>query len=353
MKEHGDFIPQPLEKIKKPEDHEWEEFQRALPMFPSKDREVLQKAFSGQTLSKQETATLNTCRQDWWLESYGFPYEMKKQRRMMIRKKYMPSQERFEAKELQEQMFSAYKSQNEEKIKELRKAYEERYPDQLEGVMALLDFVPFLETEKSLDALRVKGEGFTKEMASLLENLTQYQFLLTDFITTNSGNKDFLTLFWNTIEQIASDTDNVRAFLKARRGVMGQVAAMKIFEAIGEHPKLSHPKEDAFRAIDGWIDTHRALQVKAYQGATPELLETDAISFPAVITERNKEVRYASSHLAAEMNKFQMKVSKYKEIIGKKDLKGYLMVVPFGQFDFVTGEPNKEVVEFFRKKFEK
>lgn len=352
MKEQKEFIARPIEKIKTPEEYEWEEFRRAASMFPAQEQQVLEKAFSGKTLSKQETAVVNKCRDEWWLESFGFPYEMKKQRRMLMRKKHMPTQEQFEARELQENLLSAYKEKNEGEIKKLRSAYEQNYPDQLEGVAALLDFIPFMETEKSLDELRKEGKGFTKEMGLLLEQLTQYQFLLTDFIANNSGDKEFLKLFWDTLGQIATDTDNFRAFLKSRRGVMGQVAAMKIFEAIGEHPKLSHPKEDAFRSIDGWINTSRALQVKAYENTEPALLETDSISFPGVIVERNKEVAYANSHLAAEMSKFQMKVSRYKEIMGK-DLKGYFMVIPFGEFDFVTGEPSKEVVEFFKKKFEK
>lgn len=352
MAERGDFITKGFEKIKTPEEYQWEEFRNAVSMFPESKREVLEKAFSGKKLSKQETTLLNQCREEWWLESYGFPYNMKKERRMLMRKKHMPSQEQFEAKKLQEDLLSAYKTKDEEKITTLRKTYEQRYPDQLEGVMALLDFIPFLETEKSLDALRSVETGFTEKIGVLLEELTRYQFLLTDFIAANSEDKEFLTLFWDTLEQLAKDTDNFRAFLKNRRGIMGQVAAMKIFEAIGEHPKLSHPKEDAFRAIDGWIDTDRVLQVKAYQNTTPALLETDSVSFPGIIVERNQEVAYANSHLAAEMNKFQMKVSRYKEILGK-DLKGYLMVVPFGSFDFITGEPNKEVVEFFKEKFGK
>ncbi len=352
MKERSEFLTQPVEKIKTPEEYEWDEFQSALPMFKSDEREVLEKAFGGKTLSRQESAVVNTCKEEWWFESYGFPYDMKKERRMTIRRKHMPSQERIESKHIEEGLLNAYKSKDEVKIKEMRDTYQEKYPDQLEGVMALLDFIPFLETEQALDALRKEGKGFTKEMGNLIENLTQYQFLLTDFIANNSDDKGFLTLFWNTIEQMSSDTGHFRAFLKARRGVMGQVAAMKIFEEIGEHPKLSHPKEDAFRSIDGWIDTTHPLQVKAYDGSQPNLLETDSVAFPAVIMERNQEVAYLNSHLASEMNKFQMKVSRYKEILGK-DLKGYLMVVPFGEFDFVTGEPSKKVVDFFKKKFMK
>jgi len=350
MKERGEFLTHSIEKTKTPEEYEWDEFQQAITMFKTEEREVLEKAFSGKTLSKAETATVSKCKEEWWFESYGFPYDMKKERRMTIRKKHMPSHERIEAKQMEEGLLHAYKSKDEVKIKEMRDIYQEKYPDQLEGVMALLEFIPFLETEQALDALRKEGKGFTEEMADLIENLTQYQFLLTDFIANNSGDKEFLTLFWNTIQQMSSDTDHLREFLRVRRGIMGQVAAMKIFEEIGEHPKLSHPKEDAFRAIDGWIDTARPLQVKAYDGSEPNLLETDSVAFPSVVIERNQEVAYLNSHLAAEMNKFQMKVSRYQKILGK-NLKGYLMVVPFGEFDFITGEPSKKVIDFFKKKF--
>ena len=40
------------------------------------------------------------------------------------------------------------------------------------------------------------------------------------------------------------------------------ISVFKIFEALGFSPKLSHPKEDAFEAIDMWSGAGDAVQIK-------------------------------------------------------------------------------------------
>src|SRR4051812_19099704 len=109
-------------------------------------------------------------------------------------------------------------------------------------------------------------------------------------------------------------------------------------------PKLSHPRDDAFNSIDLWSDASHAVQVKSTQEETPEIVETDEITFPGTEVRHEGGIGHFTSKLFHDAQRFRAKVDRYREIAHKPDLKGFFIVVPYSKVDFVTGEPDKELV---------
>lgn len=246
---------------------------------------------------------------------------------------------------LRQDMLGAVKNQG--KLSELQRLYGEKYPDQLEGISALFDLAPFLDLDKRLDAHEEKGE----ERREMIDEVTRYQYLLTHLIARTS-DKEFLGSFWRMAEEIARVKENTRSLNMMRKGILSQVAVLKIMEKIGASPTLSHPRDDARHAIDLWIDSKKAVQVKGIREdkqQLPEIMETESVSFPGVEIESDDGVKHFNSEMFQKFQHFQARLDVYRELAGKR-IKGYMMVIPYSAFDPVTGEPSEDIVEFVREK---
>ena len=187
---------------------------------------------------------------------------------------------------------------NPEKLSDIRRVYEEKYPDQLEGISALFDLASFLDLDKRLDAHEEKG----KERSALIDEVTRYQYLLTHLIARTS-DKEFLGSFWQIAEDVARKKENIRSLNMMRKGILSQVAVLKIMEKIGASPTLSHPRDDARHAIDLWIDAKKAVQVKGIREdrqQLPEIMETDTLSFPGVEIESDEGVQHLNTEMFAK-----------------------------------------------------
>lgn len=343
-----EFVVEPMKSPR--EEYERAEMESDLSEFSEEARPLVEKHLRGEELqSKEEDKKFQQARNEWWYTKYRFSYSNKVTRTEVLRKKYAPSAEKAETYELQEQLFQALEKQDQKEIARLKKIYEEKYPEQLEGVVALFELTPFLETQEELDN---KGGKTREKRQEMIKNQILYQFLLTHFIASNSHNKEFLNTFWQATEKAAKKTKNSKKLHILRRSVLGQVAILKTLEALGAKPKLSYPKEDALYAIDLWIDEKNVIQTKEMKGMKsrePMIGNTDEIGLPGVEIERNNEVHHFDYHLTGEFLKFKAKLLRYQAII-KKKLKGYFIVVPHTEFDSVTGQPSKEFVDFVGKK---
>ena len=149
----------------------------------------------------------------------------------------------------------ALKAQDEHKISELKARYKTEYPNQIEGIEVLFGLPEFLRTQADINKQKQEKSHHLSqpEVKQQFKNLTEYQFLMTHFILQNSNDKAFLSDFWNILEKIGGQMGNLRDVHTQRNGVLTQVAVYKILEQLGERPRLSHPDEDAFEAIDLWV----------------------------------------------------------------------------------------------------
>lgn len=315
--------------------------------FPSECQPVIEKFINGDELSQEEDDILNQERETWWFDKYGFSYKSKEPRKDVLRLKYNTSEKDKETHDLQNDLLQAFgnsKGEINKDVESIRTTYEEKYSTQLEGVESLFELAPFLLLSKKINNKEISNKD---ERKKAYEELTEYQFLLTHFISLNSHDKDFLNIFWDTARGIAEKTGCLKEFNITRRGIITQVATYKIFEELGENPKLSHPKEDAFQSIDLWTDENHAVQVKSSYENDVKIVETDEITFPGVQIEEDSKIRQFSSNHFQEAQKFKAKVKDYEKTSNKK-LDGYFIVIPYSKVDFITGEPSKELVEFVK-----
>ncbi len=346
MEKEKIFVTKTPEASKHPTRYIDREMQSDASVFTEKERTAMKKYLSGVGLMGEEASIFDKARERWWYEKYGFPYRNSVARNEVIARKYAPSKEIAEAHDLQGQMLESFGRRDDNKINELKKLYQEKYPDQMEGVTILFELQRFLENQKRLNNKDERAMGH-KERVGLIEEITQFRFLLSDFIAHNSGSKEFLKLFWDVIEGASKETGGLSISHQLRKSTLSQVAIFKIFEALGKKPVLSHPREDAFEAIDLWTDEESAVQVK---GGSEKLLiaETEATSFPGVEIRDGERVSQFDTDMSRTFSKFKAKISKYGSLIGR-DLRGYMIAIPYSKFDFVTGEPSEEVIRAVRE----
>jgi hypothetical protein len=357
MKESQDsFLPENL--LMKPEQRpsvarliEAEFLSDVESYFPGVAMIVRKRCVQGIHLNPIESSQFDAARNKWWQEKYGFPFFKNTEREELIRQKYdMHSEEdRSEKMKIFTRLVEAVDCSNEHDIAMVRNKYLEQYPDQLEGVTALFEFIHHLDNDEYLSThdFRDPNENVRNEMRTRVEEATQYAFLITHYILENGHDKEFLSTFWRAIELIAQKKEKLKRAHQLQRGVLSQVATHRIFETLGMNPSLSHPKEDAFKKVDLWVEGKGAVQVKGTKNIDEELfVSTDQLAFPGTQIDDGEgggKIQY-EGYLMRELKKFQLKIDRYAEEINTP-IKGYVAVIPYHEFDLITGEPNKEIIK--------
>ncbi len=266
-------------------------------------------------------------------------------------RKYAQPEEVRSAHDLQERMFAALGGSTADPalVDNLKAEYLERYPDQLEGIELLFQIPPFLALSRKLSDPHRRQET-DEQIRAEYQDLTETQFLLTHFILGNNPDKQFLSLFWSTLEKMAAQSGYSRELNRIRKGIVTQVATVRVLQEVGMKPTLSHPGVDAFDSIDLWSDASHAVQVKSTGAATAEIVETDEIAFPGARIIRNDKTQIFNSNHFYEMQKFRAKVREYGAKTNDPSLKGFFVVIPYSKVDFATGEPDRELVSMFAQK---
>jgi len=353
MEQPNELVSAPKkESVKTPHRYILQEIENDISVFPEDVRDIINKLSDGQRLAKKEQSVFDVARNAWWINKYGFPYTQKAARNEVIMRKYAQPDEIAKTRTLQEKFLAAYQAKDEEAITNLKHEYEEKYPDQLEGVEILFGFDRYLKEQGAIKIHRQRKprESFA-ELRETFQSLTEFNFMITDFISNNSGDKKFLKKFWDILELMSSKRGRLDQFHMLQRGTVTQVATQKLFEQIGLNPKLSHPAEDAFHAIDLWVDT-AAVQIKGAPRKDAVFLETDTIAFPGI--RANKETKkeqakiyHINSYMFQEAQRFHARLSKYRQFM-QKDVKGYFIIIPHHKIDFITGEPAPDLVQLVR-----
>src|SRR3989339_203082 len=319
--------------------------------FPETMRPWLLKRAAGQGLTPKENAAVDGAITEWWHNKYGFPFDLRAPREEVLRRKYFPQGEQ-KAFMLQRELLRALKSGRQDAVTELKRRYQAEFPEQIEGVEVLFGIIDFLKKQKAFDANKARGERMSEpERTNTFRDFTEYQFLFTHFIINAAGDRAFLEDFWSVAEAMAKDVDCLKEMQRLRRALVSQASVYHILREVGETPNLSHPREDAFNAIDLWANHTTAIQIKGWNEEEPALFESDHLVFPSAQTGREgKQSLFTSLEYMRDKNyQFIGKVKQYGRVI-KQNLTGYMMVVPYSKIDFVTGEPAQELVAFFKDK---
>ena len=245
---------------------------------------------------------------------------------------------------------------SEEQVRFLVENLAEMYPEDTETITALAELPSFFATEWELEeSRRLQEMGlFTpeekrvehKKRMRLVERLTEYQFLLTDLIVRFSKDESYLSNFWDSMESLATQDHSTGEMGKMKDAVLSQAAIFQLFEELGKHPHLSHPKEDAFNAIDLWTDGHQAIQVKgAPKSESFEIVPAnETITFPGITVSDGARTKHYNSYISAERQYLKAKLDKYREST-HQNIEGFLVLIPRNQRNPITGAPNPEIVD--------
>ncbi len=252
--------------------------------------------------------------------------------------------------EMYDEILLYLKSGHAANLPALKKKYLEKHPAELEWVEAIFGLREILVKQQAIEKEQKSGYKITKER---YKDLTEYEFLFTNFILNNGRNKKFLQEFLDCCRDIAETYGAKEEMAIFWSGIRSQAAVYKILERIGENPKLATPTEDAYKAIDLWVEgedakERRAIQTKSARDVLePAVLDSEHLAFPAV---RTSSQRYFNSaeYFKNNAKNFLAKVEEYGKEQGK-EIKAYMLVIPSTKVDFVTGEPSRDLVEFFRK----
>jgi hypothetical protein len=238
-------------------------------------------------------------------------------------------------------------------VSRIKNKFIKKHPEEIEAAEILFSFPEFFETQRKLDKMREESKKrmLTKEEEDKklqhFKNLTQYWFLVAHFIHENIDKKEMLSEFWESIERTSHETGYDSKNLK--RGTLTQVATMRVFEKLGLKSELSHPKEDAFNAIDLWVEGN-AIQIKGTKTKKDvDIVEVDSTAFPGVQTEQNNNVLHFNSHFFYAAQKFKIKTEEYQKEL-HRPFHSYFVIIPYGFIDNETGEPKPELIEKIREK---
>ncbi|MFH2063288.1 MAG: hypothetical protein ABIJ46_03995 [bacterium] len=322
--------------------YELREMERDISAFPEEMQPIIHNFVDGELPKGEDAKRFSEARRNWWYEKHGFPYGNSASRQEVLSREYASSESLAGARHLQNDLFLAFRSGDQKAIEAVQERYEAEYPDQLLGVTALFELVPLLEQNKKLEG---RMQSYDRYLETV-EECTQDQFLLTHFLAVNSGDRDFLRTFWDAAETLAKQSGFSNELNRLRLGILSQVAVFKTFESLGLKPKLSHPREDAFKATDLWTGEGEAIQVKGhYEG--PVVATTENVSPTGVQVRGDDGELHFDSYMSNVMQAFRLKIEQYGRSIGR-DIKGYLVQIPYNEFDGVTGKPTDEIIEFVR-----
>ncbi len=327
-----------------------------LEEFPLESRKRVRLWAKYQTVTFAEEKVVLHAVEEWWQERYGFPYADEAKRRAILAEK--PRRPETGSMKMMRSLLLEIGRGDAAAIAKLKQKYLKTFPDELESVEVLFGIRDFLLQQKRVAAFQglsidERDKLPREERMKMFQDLTEYQFLFTHYILANSKDAEFMRVFWRAGEAVAARAGMTREFGLLRRGQISQVAVYKILEKLGKKPGLSHPRDDAFQAIDVWAGDDSAIQIKGWNEDEPAVVEAGEMVFPAASVERaGRKTYFQSAEMFKKDDLFRAKVDRYARMTGK-EIKSYFFVVPYSKIDFVTGEPKAELVAFFKGEMER
>ena len=360
MEQPGEFVSEIKKEIPRtPSRYIAEEIESDMSVFPEEAQDALRRFLDGGSLNTKERSLVDMSIYKWWFNKYGFPYTKKAARTEVIMRKYAKPEEIAEVRTLQEELLGAFQEKNKGEIARLKQEYQEKYPDQLEGVEIIFGFENSLNDQEIVNSYKKEHKSF-ENIRDVFQSLTEYKFLLTHFVHSNRNDRAFLEKFWAVLEALAKKGGgkDLYQFLSLQRSTATQVATMRLFEEAGFNPHISHPAEDAFHAIDLWVDA-AAVQIKgdSKKEAGISFFETGTVAFPGVGVGRKARRKFKkqaaryhiNSYLFYQAQKFHVKLSRYREFT-QKDIRGYFLIVPEHKVDLITGEPTPDLIQLIKER---
>lgn len=226
--------------------------------------------------------------------------------------------------------------------------------DRAEEISAVFDLPDFLNNQAFLKEAKFAS---AEERGKFIQGLTEYFYLLTDFVEKNGGDRKYLEEFWSYFGKAAYGMGMKAPQLEAlRSGILGQVAMKSLLDQAGIPARLSTPREDAFYKIDFFVEDYwgkiGAIQSKTSQEFEDfEIIEDqDKIALPNFILFDDEEDKVFFTNLIRQMQGFRAKTYAYAQAIGKPT-KAYMFLLPRDEIDGINGRPSDRLRRDFYDKF--
>jgi len=123
----------------------------------------------------------------------------------------------------------------------------ESSPESAERKAVISSFPSFLETQYKIKMEEIEDD---KELRAAHNNLTEYQFLITHYVASDSENVSSLKDLWRQLREISRSKQEEQNFSMFQRGIVTQVAIHQVFKKLGFNPRFAHPRDDAEKKID-------------------------------------------------------------------------------------------------------
>lgn len=200
--------------------------------------------------------------------------------------------------------------------------------------------------KEQIDYHQNSADAQSEEGVRSREQLAEYMYLVTHFILFNGDDREYLEKFWAKLyeadEQLSwMEKEKFKAQLRSfQKGVLTQVAAYKIFEALNMNPRLATPQDDIKYKIDLWIVDNTPVQVKGRTSGMVKILRLE---------DKNKDEKRpkgVTNLINKHLKKFEQHVRQYE---GNLDPSGVLIAIDWGSFDAITGEPTAESIRTARE----
>ena len=222
----------------------------------------------------------------------------------------------------------------------------EKYPKNFEAVKTFFYILKFLEIQKIIEE---KGRKEIKKMGDtdrqrLFKKITSLRLLTTHFFIENTDDRATLEGLWNCVKHVARAQNLDHIFERFQHSTLAQIAGFKDLEALGQKRRLANPEQDAFKAIDLWIENKKTVQIAGTAIKGSALKSVSKISFPVLQTEKGTTYFNANQ----EHNGILSKLDEYGKLIGKP-LEGYDMRITYDQIDAATGAPSVNLFLFFKQ----
>ena len=175
-----------------------------------------------------------------------------------------------------------------------------------------------------------------------LKDLTEFQFLITNYLIQNQDNEKYLEIFWGKFKEMAdrfglkkNDFDNYK------KGFLSQAASYNVFKKLNLSPKLATPKQDAYEAKDMFFqvgdEAEKSLQVK----------NTYAFSQSEFKIYPNTEIKNKQGGISA-ISTVQTGLTKKLTNPEEKN-NSYLLRIPQEGYHKTTGKPSDECINKIKK----
>lgn len=236
-----------------------------------------------------------------------------------------------------------------ERLKQKKEEFINEHPERSQEIEIFFDFPEYCQINQEI---KEKKRWSEEERLKKFENLTERNFLVTNYLLHNYQNKEGLVEFWKKLRSLSKDLrGGEHTWALSKSGITAQACTYHVLEKLGFKPELSIPYDDAFKKEDltCYLPEKTVIQTKTKKEWEDLKIEKiKHISYPTVSSDNAR----ISSHELEYLPHFQGSLDELKKQLGK-EVVSLKLKIPRNFYDHDTGIPTEEGLKEFQEEFEK